>query len=575
MSSDTLKYFTDPSTLQRIGARRLSILFRPFAAELEAIKFPMPPADEPETDDYFHKLAGAIADIGALPGSVLNVLLTLEKAAAPQSSNRLGDAIKRRIPNVSLAADFVIDHALEVWFVAPEELAEFAPAFVKDEDEDEEEKQKGKEEEEEEEEEEEKEHSIGQSIELASPSVAAAILNELVLLLKRFAVLPKWVPEAVGLFVFHTFAWELRDITAYLGIESPQHRCGKSTLLAIIRRLCNRPEGAAHISGPAVFRTINKAKPTLLVDETEKVMKRNQLLAGILNASYSRELAYVIRVIPQSKKHKANGGQPQAKYIPLDVASSSSLHPDDDVARFSCWCPKAMAQIGHFPETLADRCIIITMQRKTPAEKCERLRNLKETESAELRRRCAEFVEQHRNEIAKAEPAIPEGLNDRAADIWEPLLVLADLAGGDWPERGRQAALALSGGEQTNNLISTLLLDCLLIFVQGKAERMFTRELVQKLNAFPPRPWRELSKGKPIDDIWLAKQLRPFAVRPQIFRIGEDLARGYAHQDFVEPTRRYVSKADWEAYLETVDAGGKDGTGPSNTEPQSGRGNGS
>jgi hypothetical protein len=309
--------------------------------------------------------------------------------------------------------------------------------------------------------------------------------------------------------------------------------------------------------------------------ETEKVMKRNQLLAGILNASYSRELAYVIRVIPQSKKHKANGGQPQAKYIPLDVASSSSLHPDDDVARFSCWCPKAMAQIGHFPETLADRCIIITMQRKTPAEKCERLRNLKETESAELRRRCAEFVEQHRNEIAKAEPAIPEGLNDRAADIWEPLLVLADLAGGDWPERGRQAALALSGGEQTNNLISTLLLDCLLIFVQGKAERMFTRELVQKLNAFPPRPWRELSKGKPIDDIWLAKQLRPFAVRPQIFRIGEDLARGYAHQDFVEPTRRYVSKADWEAYLETVDAGGKDGTGPSNTEPQSGRGNGS
>jgi hypothetical protein len=36
---------------------------------------------------------------------------------------------------------------------------------------------------------------------------------------------------------------------------------------------------------------------------------------------------------------------------------------------------------------------------------------------------------------------LPSGLNDRAGEIWEPLLALADLAGGAWPGRAREAAL--------------------------------------------------------------------------------------------------------------------------------------
>jgi putative DNA primase/helicase len=612
-----LKLFTQPDILRCIGARRLGILLRPFAAELQAVNFPMPPPDEPDGNGYFHVLAEAISRTDALPKSVHMALVTIETAAAPESNAHLEDAIVRRLSTVSVSPHCILDRALEVWFVAPEELAPFAPpdesdatsaaapfssggqsgsdggegagertptalaplassggeglgerrptAPVHDEL---------------------SASSPPAPIENQKPKIenpprsdAAAILDALLATVSRFAVLPRWVPETVALFIFHTFAWQLRDITAYLGIESPQHRCGKSTLLAIIRRLCNRPEGAAHISGPAVFRAIHRGKPTLLVDETEKVMKRNQLLQGILNASYSRELAYVIRVIPQSKK-RSNGEQPEPLYIPLEAyqssSSVSSLAPcegeraggegnsplnhqpsiinssDDDVARFSCWCPKAMAQIGHFPETLADRCIIITMQRKTTVEKCDRVRNLKETDTAELRRRCAEFVEQHREAIANAEPAIPQELNDRAADIWEPLFVLADLAGGDWPQKARQAALALSGAEQSNNLISSLLLDCLVLFIHNKTERLFTRDLVRELNTMGPRPWRELAKGKPIDDLWLARQLRPFGIRPQAFRIEQQLGKGYSHEDFVEPTRRYVSKADWEAYLDTI-----------------------
>ncbi len=123
-------------------------------------------------------------------------------------------------------------------------------------------------------------------------------------------------------------------------------------------------------------------------------------------------------------------------------------------------------------------------------------------------------------------------------------------AGGDWPQKARQAAVALSGGEATNNLLSSLLLDCLLLFIQNQnhTNRMFTRDLVQHLNTLPPpRPWRELAKGKPIDDLWLAKQLRPFDIHPTTIWIGQQAARGYLHAAFVEPARRYTSKADWES----------------------------
>ena len=44
----------------------------------------------------------------------------------------------------------------------------------------------------------------------------------------------------------------------------------------------------------------------------------------------------------------------------------------------------------------------------------------------------------------KASPSVPDELNDRPADNWDPLLAIADLAGGDWPARARKAAIELS-----------------------------------------------------------------------------------------------------------------------------------
>jgi hypothetical protein len=210
-----------------------------------------------------------------------------------------------------------------------------------------------------------------------------------------------------------------------------------------------------------------------------------------------------------------------------------------------------MAAIGRLPDTLADRCIVLRMHRKAAQEQCERLRNL---DTADLRRQCARFVADHANAIAGALPEIPFDLNDRAGDIWEPLLTLADLAGGDWPGLARHAASSLTASAQEHSPIGSLLMDILIAFIKAHDQRLFSRTLVEWLNSFLDRPWAEARKGKPITELWLARQLRPYGVRPRTIWIGDLHAKGYTEDDFTDVFRRYIPrseldtlKAEWKA----------------------------
>jgi len=206
----------------------------------------------------------------------------------------------------------------------------------------------------------------------------AALLDELRALLERYVVLPPHAAETLALWILHTHAFQLRDVSTYIGIESPEKRCGKTTLLAVLSKLVNRPVPAANISSPAFFRVIEETQPTLLIDEAGTFLQNNDELRGILNAGYTRDTAYVMRV--------ANQSCPPAFPSP---AAGEQPTPRSTLARYSCWCPKVLAAIGRLPDTLADRCIVVRMQRKTSWEECQRLRNL---DTAGLRQKCAQFV---------------------------------------------------------------------------------------------------------------------------------------------------------------------------------------
>jgi len=118
-----------------------------------------------------------------------------------------------------------------------------------------------------------------------------------------------------------------------------------------------RPLVASNISVGALFRAIDEAGPTLLIDEADTYLGRSSTMRGILNCGNTRRTAYVLRLA------KIGQRQPKGEADEEDDRGSS-------VVRYSCWCPKAIAMIGKVPETLADRSIVVNMQRKLTAEKC-------------------------------------------------------------------------------------------------------------------------------------------------------------------------------------------------------------
>ncbi len=375
------------------------------------------------------------------------------------------------------------------------------------------------------------------------------LLNELLAIINRFVVLPKCAGETLALWTLHTYAFHLRDVSTYLGIESPEKRCGKTTLLTVLSELVNRPVVSSNISSPAFFRVIEETLPTLLIDEADTFLQANDELRGILNSGYTRKTAFVVRVaqstappsptLERSTLH-VPGSPLHASAPTLDAPRSSALR----LVRFSCWCPKVIAAIGRLPETLADRSIVIRMQRKTVKEQRERLRHL---DTTTFKRYCARFVLDHAAEIADARPDLPSTLNDRAADIWEPLLVLADLAGGHWPQTARQAAETLTAAAHETNPIGSLLFDICVAFILSESDRLFSRTLIAELNHLSDRPWRQTSKSRQIDEAWLSRQLRPYGVQPRNIRIEEVQAKGYLMEDFRETFCRYIPKSELDA----------------------------
>jgi hypothetical protein len=399
---------------------------------------------------------------------------------------------------------------------------------------------------------------VSEQSQIENESPLTSLLNTLVATLSRFVILPEYAAEALALWILHTYGYELRDVSTYIGIESPTKRCGKSTLLTVLGKITCRSVLASNISSSALFRVIQETRPTLLIDEADTFLQGNEEFRGILNSGYTRETAFVIRVSNEPKDSSnlsSSNGRDDGKpnFGPVPNSTSAQIQNQNSkieniasgLRQFSVWCPKAIAAIGQLPDTLSDRCITIRMQRKIGTEPCDRVRNLN---GSELRSQCEEIIRVHADAIRNAQPNVPRELNDRAADLWEPLLILADLAGGDWPQRARDAALALSASAQEQSPISALLMDLLLLFSQASDQKkFFTRDILDYLNGLISRPWFALTKGKPVTDMWLSAQLRPYGIAPKTLWFNDRSAKGYSPDQFEQVFRRYIPKSEIEA----------------------------
>jgi len=345
----------------------------------------------------------------------------------------------------------------------------------------------------------------------SGPVDGAFLLEKLAGAIRSYVVLRECEADAAALWVIGTYAMASWTIFARLLIIAPTENCGKSTLLDVLSRLAYRALWASGITAAPLYRTIELARPTLLLDEADTYARDDERLRGVLDAGHHRDGA-VLRCVGD----------------------------DHEPRQFSVWAALALGAIGRLPRTVESRSIIIRLRRKRPDERVESLRN-QSKKLDHLAPMAARWAQDHADELAAADPVMPNAITNRVADNWAPLFAIADLAGGGWAERARRAAAELSrSGEDSVSPGVQLLGDLRELFDAEPNDALFTAEILAELVKRDDRPWSEFRKGQPITARQLAALLKPFEVTTnRAVRRGVQVNKGYRRADLEDAWGRY------------------------------------
>jgi Protein of unknown function (DUF3631) len=325
--------------------------------------------------------------------------------------------------------------------------------------------------------------------------------------------------------------------TPRLTILSPEKRSGKTRLLEIIRLLVQNPEAIVSPSPSSLYGMIHGSEviPTLLIDEIGRTLEK-------------KEISDFISII-------------EAGFQPGQVVSRSLMKKGEErqVERLKIYAPILMAGIdnGRMPDTITDRSINIRMKRKTGKRLSYRPRK-DAPEGRALAERLAQWASDASDRVKDAEIRMPEKLNDREQDKWEPLAIVGWLADGTedtantsgttfqrgiWEERIIQAALALSKDDKETDTVTKgelLLQDIYNILEHGPFE-IKTGKLVDALNSIEEAPWSTFNYGKPLNDMGLARLLKPYIIKSTNIRFDDGTRlKGYHRASFEDAWDRYL-----------------------------------
>lgn len=349
------------------------------------------------------------------------------------------------------------------------------------------------------------------------PVDGAELLTDLVAVIRRYVVLSE--PEALAVALWAVMTWLTDDLDCLpiLRVLSPTKGCGKTTLLDVVGELVCRPLPVSGISSAALFRVIEQAGPTLLLDEADTFLKESEDHRQILNAGHTRTAAQVIRTVGE----------------------------DHEPRCFNVFGPKLLAGIGDLAGTIEDRAVRIILRKKAPGESIGSLRRDGREQFVILRQRVCRWATDHRRavgDLARRVP-VPEVLPDRAADNWSPLLAIADTAAGDWQAHARDAAVKLTRPDDLAELPVLLLGDICDLFDREGKDRLASQTICDELAKLEERPWGELNRGKPITPRQLARYIRGFGVVSGTIRLdGGSTAKGYYRTALEDPFARYLQK---------------------------------
>jgi putative DNA primase/helicase len=352
----------------------------------------------------------------------------------------------------------------------------------------------------------------------------AALLDGVAEAIRNHVVMSDHCRDASALWVVHSFLVERFIVSPRLGVRSPVKQCGKTTLLDVLGRLVLRPLPTASVTPAAIFRVVEAHRPTLLIDEADTFLRgeRADELRGVLNGN--RKGAVVLRTVGDDHEPRA----------------------------FSVYSACAIALIGTLPDTLHDRAVTIDLQRRRPNETITPYRPDRADHLDVLARKAARWAQDHAERVAEADPVMPAGIINRAADNWRPLLAIADAAGVEWGKRARKAAEASRSAEgEDASRLELLLGDIRDIHDEKNISQISSGDLVQALVDKDGRPWAEMGRSeKPLTQKKLAVMLKRVRIAAEQIRVLhqggitgqviEKQVRGYIFTHFEEAFERYL-----------------------------------
>ena len=355
----------------------------------------------------------------------------------------------------------------------------------------------------------------------ASDPVGEEVLDELREQIRRFVVMPNQEAlTAVTLWVGATHLQRAWQHAPRLAVVGPAKRCGKSWLLDVVTETVHHRLITVNASPAAIFRSItDEDPPTLLVDEadtlfgTVKAAEKNEDLRGLLNAGHQRNRPTL----------RVSG-------------------PEHTPRAFPTFAMAALAGIGDLPDTIMDRSVVVRMRRRAPGEHVAAFRTGRDTPALHaIRDRLAAWLAPLHAQAADMEPDMP--VEDRAADTWEPLVIVAELAGGDWPALARTACRTMTdyetGQDEEGGLRTRILVDIRRAFAaEGDPSVLGTSRLLDFLNADQEAPWSEHGPSG-LTPRGLQLLLKDYGISSANRRFPHGQAKGFARNQFLDAWARY------------------------------------
>ncbi len=344
------------------------------------------------------------------------------------------------------------------------------------------------------------------------PVNGAQVLDGIAKTFESYLVLPDGAADAVGLWIGHSHCFDVFSCSPRLNVSSPERECAKTLTRDVVAEFVPRPIKTENLTTAVLFRLVDSQMAVILADEYDRWLNRNEELVGLLNAGH-RQGGMVLRCEGDN----------------------------NEVRGFRAYAPAFLSGIGPLTGTLHDRSIVVRMTRAKLEEiKARKRFDSRHTErEQELCRKLVRWITDNRENIAACEPKLPEGVFNRLADNWRPLFAIAEVIGGDWPERCKIAfsKLTIRANGDTESLRVMLLGDIRDVFTE---DVIFSHDLTEILNGLKDRPWPEANRGKPISERWLALKLGAFGIKPKNVRLGDKQAKGYERADFEDAFARFL-----------------------------------